>query len=345
MNPVELLGAMRRTVDQLAAFNDIAKALTSTLEVREVLDLIGEKASRLLGAERWSLLLEGDDGMLHFEVARGPGAKALEDEVLVAGEGIAGVVFVSGQPRLVPDVRKDPDFAARFDAATAQRTVSALAVPLMVRGRALGVLELVNGEGAQPFGEDDLRAAIAVADFAAIAIENARNFKKVQELTLTDEHTGLYNSRHLRAQLANELARCKRFARPLSLLFLDIDGFKRVNDTRGHLVGSAALRAAGLVLKDAVRTVDTVYRYGGDEFAVLLVETGPDGALAAGQRVVEAFRATPLDVGEAPPVQVTVSVGCASFPDHGQLDATLLDAADRAMYRAKQKGRDRVAEP
>lgn len=345
MTPVDLLAAMRRTVDQLAAFNDIAKVLTSTLELQEVLVLIGAKLSQILGAERWSLLLEHDDGLLHFELAQGPGAEKLRDEVLVAGEGIAGVVFASGKPRLSRHAREDPDFADRFDHVTGSRTGSVLAVPLTVRDRVLGVLELVGGQDSPPFSMEDLRAAITIADFAAIAIDNARNFKKVQELTLTDEHTGLYNARHFKALVDAEVARCVRFARPLSLLFLDLDDFKKVNDTRGHLVGSGALKHAGQVIASSIRGVDTAFRYGGDEFAVLLVETGHDGARTVSQRIVDAFRAAPFEPGKGGAVPLTVSVGYASFPDHGISATALLQHADAAMYRAKQAGRDRVAAP
>jgi diguanylate cyclase (GGDEF)-like protein len=344
MTPVDLLAAMRRTVDQLAAFNDIAKVLTSTLELQEVLVLIGAKLSQILGAERWSLLLEHDDGLLHFELAQGPGAERLKDEVLVAGEGIAGVVFASGKPKLSRDARGDPDFADRFDHVTGTPTGSVLAVPLTVRDRVLGVLELVSSQGAPAFTTEDLRAAITIADFAAIAIDNARNFKKVQELTRTDEHTGLYNARHLQELLKDEVARCARFARPLSLLFLDLDEFKKVNDTHGHVVGSGALKHAGHLLASCIRAVDTAFRYGGDEFAVLLVETGPDGARTVAQRVVEAFRASPYEPGRGPSVPLTVSVGFAGFPDHGISPTALLQYADAAMYRAKKAGRNRVAD-
>ncbi len=331
---------MKRTVEQLAAVNEIAKALTSTLQLPEVLQLIGQKGSALLGAQSWSLLLERDDGMLHFEVCVGPGAEQLKALTVLPGEGIAGTVFTSGKPRLVNDVKGDPDFAPRFDQATALVTQSILAVPLLVRDRPIGVLELVaHPGGPDAFGDDDLRVAAVMAEFAAIAIDNARNFQRVQDLTLTDEHTGLYNARHLLAQLDREVNRCQRFGRPLSLLFLDLDRFKQVNDTRGHLVGSKVLKEAGRLLAELVRTVDSAYRYGGDEFALILLETSVDGAKAAAQRVVEAFRLRSFDVG-GEPVRVTVSVGCASYPDHALTALGLLEAADRAMYRVKGHGRD-----
>src|SRR5258706_233065 len=221
---------MKRTVEQLAAFNQIAKALTSTLEVGEVLRLMMQKVSELLEPESWSLLLEGSDGQLYFEICVGPAAERLKLLKIPPGEGIAGSVFRAGKGRLVGDVRDDPDFSPRFDEVSEFQTQALIAVPLVSRGRPLGVIELVNRKGAPPFDRDDLRAVTAIADYAAIAIENARNFSKVQELTLTDEHTNLYNARYLLLTLEREIERAQRFARPASLLFLDIDHFKQVND-------------------------------------------------------------------------------------------------------------------
>jgi diguanylate cyclase (GGDEF)-like protein len=334
---------MKRTVEQLAAFNQIAKALTSSLDVGEVLQLVMQKVSELLKPESWSLLLEGPDGQLYFEICVGPAAERLRPLKIPPGEGIAGSVFREGKGRLVGDVREDPDFSPRFDAVTQFKTQSVIAVPLVSRGKAVGVIEIVNGEGAPAFDKDDLRAVTAIADYAAIAIENARNFKKVQELTLIDEHTGLYNARYLLATLDREIERAQRFARPVSLLFLDIDLFKQVNDTRGHLVGSGILKAVGKRLHESVRTVDSVCRYGGDEFAVLLLETNMDRAKVVAERIRHHIAAPAFDVGDGAPLQLTVSIGFATFPDHGKAARALLEAADKAMYVAKGAGRNAVA--
>jgi diguanylate cyclase (GGDEF)-like protein len=137
-----------------------------------------------------------------------------------------------------------------------------------------------------------------------------------------------------------EVARCARFARPMSLVFLDIDAFKSINDTRGHLVGTAALRHAGGLLTSTIRGVDSAYRYGGDEFAVLLVETGVEGSTQVAERILSAFRDHPCVLEAGPAVQLTVSVGVASFPDDGISARALLDAADKAMYRAKTAGKN-----
>ena len=168
-----------------------------------------QKVSELLRPANWSLLLHDEPtDSLYFEIAVGEGADRLRTS---SGSrwARASPARRSGpaKPRLVDDVRSAPDFSPRFDALTEFRTRSVLAVPLIFRGRVLGVIELVNGEGDPPFGEEDLAAVMAIADFAAIAIENARNFQRVQELTLIDEHTGLCNARHLRKQLDAEVTR------------------------------------------------------------------------------------------------------------------------------------------
>jgi diguanylate cyclase (GGDEF)-like protein len=343
VNPTELLGAMKRTVEQLAAFNQIAKALTSSLDVTEVLELVMVKVSELLQPESWSLLLEGPDGQLYFEICVGPAASTLKSLKIPIGEGIAGSVFRSGKGRLVGDVREDPDFSRRFDEASSFKTQSIIAVPLVSRGKSLGVIELVNGDGAKAFDVDDLRAVTAIADYAAIAIENARNFQKVQELTLIDEHTGLFNARYLLSTLEREIERAQRFARPVSLLFLDLDQFKQVNDTRGHLIGSALLKATGERLLESVRSVDSVCRYGGDEFAVLLLETHLERAKVVAERIRHAVAHKRFDIGGGEPMQLTVSVGYATFPEHGKVARGLLEAADKAMYVAKAAGKNAVA--
>ncbi|XXF75841.1 sensor domain-containing diguanylate cyclase [Myxococcaceae bacterium GXIMD 01537] len=343
MNPADLIAAMKRTVEQLAAFNEMAKALTSTLELREVLSVVMQKVSSLLQPRNWSLLLQDErTGKLYFEIAVGEGADALKNLQLSPSEGIAGTVFSTGVARLVPDVHADPAFAPRFDEASAFHTRSVLAVPLIARGRVLGLIELVNGPSDAPFSGDDLTILTAIADYAAIAIENARNYKRVQELTITDEHTGVYNARHLRAQLDLEVKRSVRFHHPMSLVFMDLDRFKGINDTHGHLMGSATLKEVGELLVSTTRQLDQVFRYGGDEFALLLVETGGDGAAAIAHRIREAFREHHFLKSYGLDVRLTASFGVASFPDHARSALDLVRAADFAMYAAKAKGRDDV---
>ncbi|MGQ0503763.1 MAG: sensor domain-containing diguanylate cyclase [Myxococcaceae bacterium] len=304
---------MAHTEESLRAFNEIAKALTSTLELNEVLHLVMQRVSEVLAAPRWALLLhDARTGELYAERAFGMGADKSAE---------AKQVFVTGK---------------------AHRAGLLMVVPLRFRGSALGVIQLIREQREGPFTEEDEEAASGIADFAAIALNNARTFQTVQELTITDEHTALFNARHLMAQLDREVARAGRFIHRLSLLFIDLDEFKKVNDTHGHLVGSAVLREFGEVLRNCVRQVDLPFRYGGDEFAAVLVETDVAGALTTAERIVQRVREHLFGQDRGLAVRVTASVGVATFPDHASNSGELLQAADRAMYAVKSAGRNGV---
>ena len=343
MEAADLLRELKRNVVELAALHEIGKALTSSLELQHVLKLIMEKVGELLAPNHYSLLLAEDTGTLRFEVAVGAGADKLIGQRLEPGEGIAGAAAKSLSAVLVPDVRSDPRFAQRFDALLGYETRSVLALPLKVRDRCLGVIELVNGPADKAFDAESLRTLAALSDYATIAIDNARNFQRVQELTVVDEHTGLYNSRHLRATLEAEVRRAERFRHPLSLIFIDVDHFKLVNDNHGHLVGSAVLREVGERLRGVLRATDVPTRYGGDEFAIILPETSPEAALFVAKRLQEAIAAEPFARARELSLPVTASFGVATMPDHAVTMEQLLRAADSAMYRAKQMGRNTVA--
>ena len=344
MQGPELLRELKRMVDELAALNEIGKALTSSLNISEVLQLILEKVSALLKPSNWSLLLhDPETSGLYFEAARGPGSDKLLGLKLGPGEGICGHVAKSREALLVPDVRHDPRFASRFDETSSFHSRSILCVPLVSKARVLGVIELVNGAKDGPFSEEDLRTLSTVAEFASIALENAQNFAKIEELTVLDDHTGLYNSRHLKRQLDQEVVRATRFGHPVSLIFFDLDRFKQINDTRGHQSGSRALYEVGQLLQRTLRATDAAVRYGGDEFVVLLPETSRDQALEVAGRLRDEMAST-LFLSDQPqgPVRITASFGVASFPDDGKSPEELLRAADEAMYRVKERSRDGV---
>jgi diguanylate cyclase (GGDEF)-like protein len=345
MDGPDLLRELKRTVDELGMLNEIGKALTSSLDIGEVMHLILAKVSGVLKPRNWSVLLEdGGTHELYFKAAVGPGSERLASLRVRPGEGIAGWVAMNNQPLLVADVSADPRFAARFDEASRFHTRSILAVPLASKGRMLGVIELVNGQDDAPFTSEDLRILLTVGEFAAIAIENAQNFQKVQELTVLDDHTGLFNSRHLRRTLEQEVIRATRFGHPVSLVFFDLDHFKSVNDRYGHQVGSNLLREVGQLLRKTLRSTDVPVRYGGDEFVVLLPETSKDQAVECGRRLRDELVTAKLLAHEPfGPVKVGASFGVAAFPDDAKTPDDLLTRADQAMYRVKAAGRGGVA--
>ncbi len=344
MRGKDLLRELQRTVDELAVLNEIGKALTSSLDIGEVMHVILAKVSELLKPSNWSLLLKDQiTGELYFQAAVGAGSDRLLGMRLQPGEGIAGWVAQNNQPVLVPDVDSDQRFASRFDTVSQFQTKSILCVPLTFKERTMGVIELVNGPGDGAFHEEDLKILSTVAEFSAIAIENARNFHKVQELTVLDDHTGLFNSRHLKRTLEMEVVRATRFGHPVSVIFFDLDYFKRVNDSHGHQAGSQVLHEIGKLLLKALRSTDVPVRYGGDEFVILMPETSKDQAVAAARRIGNEIARQPfLSDKRYGPIQLTASMGVAAFPDDAKDPENLIRRADETMYQVKADGRGGV---
>ncbi|MBW1810152.1 MAG: sensor domain-containing diguanylate cyclase [Deltaproteobacteria bacterium] len=347
MDREELLREMTRTVEELRAFNSIGKTLTSTLDIREVLAIIMQKISELMKPHNWSLLLlDEKSSELYFEIAVGQGADKLKELRLAVGEGVAGWVAKEGKPVLVADAHQDERWCKKVDELTNYNTRSILCVPLVARGDVLGVIELVNAE-ANSFSAADLRLLESLADYAAIAIENARNFLRVQELTVTDDVTSLYNSRYLHEMLQGEFERSRRYDLTFSVIFFDLDFFKNVNDEHGHLCGSKLLKEVGDLVRANLRTVDIPTRYGGDEFVIILPQTTKMQALHVTRRLRLALNERVFLTSEDMQVRVTASFGVSNFPvDTGDKDS-VLRMADEAMYHVKESTRDgiQIADP
>src|SRR5438128_5216601 len=224
-----------------------------------------------------------------------------------------GHVAKYGEKLIVPDVRADKRFAKRIDQATQWETQSIICVPLKSKLRVLGVIQLVN-VNMHHFGDQESFFLQALCDYAAIAIENARSVEKIQELTITDDCTGLYNARHLYKTLETEVYRSARFGYEFSVIFIDLDHFKQVNDTHGHLVGSKLLNEIGYAIKSNLRLIDSAFRYGGDEFVVLLPQTGKEAAMLVGRRLRDTFRTNSHLVAENLNLNVRASLGLATYP-------------------------------
>jgi diguanylate cyclase (GGDEF)-like protein len=215
-----------------------------------------------------------------------------------------------------------------------------LAVPISGEEAEAGLLVVPLPEGGG--GAALLERAGVVAAHAAVALRNAERYEKAKERAFVDDVTEVYNARYLLEAMDRELRRAERYGAELSVLFLDLDRFKLVNDRHGHLVGSQALRQLSRVLAQCVRQVDTLARYGGDEFTIVLPDTGEAGAAQVADRIRHVVEETPFEAGRGESMRLTCSIGHATFPEHGRDRGTLLDAADKAMYRAKSLGRNRV---
>jgi diguanylate cyclase (GGDEF)-like protein len=280
---------------------------------------------------------------LYFELAIGKNAQALKDMRIKVGEGIAGWVAQNQQAVIVSDVSTDKRFLAQMDERTKTETHSIVAVPVRFRENCLGVIELVNCVGVEGFNDRDLALLEALADFAAIALENARHVQKIQELTIKDDCTDLYNARHMNAILETEVYRSQRDGLECSLVFMDLDHFKTINDTHGHLLGSTLLAEIGAVLRANCRGDDFAFRYGGDEFVILLPRTSKENATMVARRLHRLIREKTWLTSEGPGVRITSSMGVACFPTDAKSKAELLHLADEAMYLVKNTTRDNVA--
>jgi diguanylate cyclase (GGDEF)-like protein len=222
-------------------------------------------------------------------------------------------------------------------------TQSIVAVPVRFRDTCLGVIELINCLGPDGFDQRDLKLLEALADFAAIALENARHVKRIHELTITDDCTTLYNARHMGVILDTEIYRSQRYNYEFSLVFIDLDHFKQVNDTHGHLMGSRLLAEIGNAMKSHCRLIDFAFRYGGDEFVLLLPQTSKENALNVARRLHQLIRDNVWLTAEGLNVRLTSSVGVASYPIDSRSKEGLLHLADEAMYLVKNTNRDSVA--
>jgi len=331
-----------RQSQELAIFHDVAKALTSSLDLDSILQTILEKMAEYFRPDTWSLLMV-DEGKneLYFAIAVGTAAEALKNVRLKVGEGIAGHVAKYGEKLIVPDVAADPRFAKRIDQVTQWETQSIICVPLKSKLRVQGVIQLVNVNMAH-FGAEETFFLQALCDYAAIAIENARSVEKIQELTITDDCTGLYNARHLYKTLETEVYRSSRFAYEFSVVFIDLDHFKQVNDTHGHLIGSKLLAEIGYLIKAQLRLIDFAFRYGGDEFVVLLPQTGKDSALVVARRMRDSLRSSAFCKEEGLNLNVRASMGLATYPHDAKSPHDIIQQADSMMYEVKNSTRDNI---
>jgi diguanylate cyclase (GGDEF)-like protein len=340
---VKATGAERsRQKQELTIFHDVAKALTSSLDLDSILQTIMDKMAEYFRPDNWSLLMVDEEhNDLYFAIAVGSASEAIRNVRLKVGEGIAGHVAKHGERLIVPDVYTDPRFSKRIDEMARWETRSIICFPLRSRLRVLGVIQLVNVD-MQHFGDQEVFFLQSLCDYAAIAIENARSFEKIQELTITDDCTGLYNARHLYKTLETEVYRSARFGYEFTVVFIDLDYFKQVNDTHGHLIGSKLLAEIGYLIKAQLRLIDFAFRYGGDEFVVLLPQTGKDSALVVAKRLRDSLRISTFCKEEGLNLNVRASMGVATYPHDAKTPHDIIRQADEMMYLVKNTSRDNI---
>jgi diguanylate cyclase (GGDEF)-like protein len=331
------------TKRELNFYEEVSRTLTSSLELGDILTTIMKRAKTMTKAQAWSVLLvEEETGQLVFERAEGTKARDIKKYRLKMGEGIAGWVAQEGIPVVVPDVSKDQRFLGKIDKAIRFKTKSLMCIPVKSRDRIIGVLEFVNKTTGDPFTREDLDLLMRLVNQTAIAIEQVLLYQKMEELALTDDLTKLFNTRYLNRTIEIEIQRSSRYNTSVSLIFMDIDYFKNINDQYGHLVGSKVLVEIGQILLKSLRSIDIVARYGGDEFVIVLPQTPPAAATQIAERMRKAVESNVFLKKEGYSLRMTASFGVASYPENAQSKDDLIRLADEAMYRVKYQTRNAV---
>jgi len=324
------------------------------------------KARQFVPAEAGSILLddpmtkggERDRNELVFAAAFGDRARDIVGQRIPAAVGLVGHVYQSGEPYLGRTIDEDPFFFPGLDELTSYQSRSIICVPIRIEKSICGALELVNRQGSEPFTDKDLELMAIFADYTSMSIRHVLDARRAHEIAKRDDLTGLFNDRFFHLQLTVELLNAGRTDRDLSLIFFDLDNFKTVNDSHGHLAGSQVLREVGYLLKKTVTFPDVVLsRYGGDEFVAILPGASLEDGVAVGECIRRAIQdATFLEreYGFSEPALylrgvITCSLGAASRKRHVDPDLhidqqknAILRRADAAMYKAKGSGKNKV---
>jgi diguanylate cyclase (GGDEF)-like protein len=336
--PTETQG--RIPLADLLVFHGLARSLTSSFDLNTILRTILEHMERIVDAELWTLLMLDDTRHdLYYAIAAGQAQDALRGLHVRVGEGVAGWVVEHGETLIVPEAHDDPRVTeSGISGLPAVRSL--IALPLRGRKGTQGVIEIFNPRAEM--SDYTIAFLHILADHAAIAIENAHDVARIQHLTISDDTTGLYNVRHLYDVLDRELRRSKKLQLPLSLAFIDLDRFKQVNDAHGHLIGSELLAQAGHRLQELSRKQDFCFRYGGDEFVILMPETDARTALELTQTLHRSLMNTQFQMSNGLRLKVSASVGLSSSPSDGTVVHAIIGAADARMYAVKSNGRGQV---
>lgn len=328
--------------------HEIAARLTSTLQLDGLLERINAEAQQHCQPLACCLMLvEPRRGVLRSVAVSGSGCEdlaerevplaRLSEAVLVESADLAGTA--TGQ---VWTQALEASLLPLRDCHPPEAAQSLLLLALRHQGRLLAVQEVLFAAPPGPL-EGGRVALWAVANFGSIGLQNALEMLELRQLSISDDVTGLFNSRYLYQVLDTEIRRSERFGYAFSFLFLDLDHFKWVNDRHGHLVGSQLLREFGDLLQAQVRRIDWVFRYGGDEFAILLPQTSKPNARVVAQRLLETIRAQRYAAGQHTEVKVTASIGLVAFPDDAHEAAQIARRADELMYQVKNTTRDDLA--
>ncbi len=328
---------LEKSQAQLEMIYENTRILASILEpdavVREVMRIMGN----LLRYRSYALIFKDKLGNFYYRARSEAGKtnfalKAIDISRMELVRKVSNV----GESIIVKDILKREDYEG-----LAEKSRSALITVMTAHGLTNGII-VAESEDVDHFKQRDVQMMSAVARSAALAMENAELHKKTEELTVIDELTETYNYRYFVQKLEEEKRRAIRYDQPLSLIMVDIDWFKKLNDSYGHEVGNVVLKGLSAIIKQCIRDVDIFTRYGGEEFAIILPQTTLKEASVIGERIRERVEKEVFDAGRLGKLRITVSVGVSSYPENGKAEEELLAVTDQALYRAKGEGRNLV---
>jgi len=336
----EVIKELRQTVEKLKVFDSFGKAITSSLDLTDVLRILVEKLGVLVHTKHVALLMiDAETSDAYFEFPQNLRDKRLSFPL---GQGILGRCIERGKGGVFLNPSTETGYHQGVDAAIVQNPTSIMTLPIMSRGSVMGLLAFFTEKEGVPLTDESFRAIETFSDYLSIAMENAKNYQRVRELTVTDDLTKLYNSRYLHLVLERELARSERYQEHFSLVFIDLDNFKNINDQNGHMVGSLLLKEFGEFLVQAIRTSDIAIRYGGDEFVLVLPRTTKAEAVQFVTRARDSLKEHIFLKTKQLNLKTTASFGISTFPEDGKNIDQLISAADKAMYYVKRGSKDGV---
>ena len=333
----EKLGAALQTQTALVALSQCHLKAT---EEENAIQCAVRTAAQVLRADYSSVALLDPGGRLILRAAWGIPAKRVKGMELEQGKrSQTGYTILQGKPILVQDYSKLTGFSVP-PLVSELKISSGLSVPMFSRGKIIGAM-LAHSKTARHFNQADIPILSLIANQTAITVDKIRLLDETRQFAFTDELTGLYNRRHFLKLAEREVNRAVRYKHPQAFIMFDLDRFKRVNDTHGHSVGDQVLKTVASLARQELREIDLIGRYGGEEFVILLPETGRKGARAIAERLRKRVAQTQMKVGQAE-ITITISLGVSILsPDCNNL-THLIEASDKALYAAKNAGRNRV---
>jgi diguanylate cyclase (GGDEF)-like protein len=320
---------------------ELSFCIAKEQKVDALTERLVEGAAELIGVEKSMLYLVDDQGQVIF--AKSFGIEVAQDMFIgpLQKIGILSAAYIAKQPIVIHEPQEHPQWESGPWLHPIMRQM--LSVPLAMQGEVEGALCLFNKTNHEPFSSEDVDTLSTLAVHAGVAIDNARFVEKMEQQAITDSLTGLSNHMEFQKRLGEEIDRGRRYHKEFSLLMFDLDHFKMVNDSYGHQMGDAVLKEMASVLKGCLRSVDLVFRYGGEEFAVILPETSEESAKIISECIRQTIADSSYGMGSNNSLMITVSIGLSSFPQDADQREELIATADQALFSAKRSGRNRVA--